>query len=860
MPYPTRSSTKIIKDVVCRVLVVISLLLSLVSCEKEQDKVEDGVSLELAKERKANIGGVTYKLYFSIPADRSEAIMAESTIFFELFDLVPVILDFKEAKENILAVTSSDGRKVPYTFKNEHIIIQPEHLKKGRNELVIQFKAGESSLNRSDDMLYTLLVPDRCRTLMPCFDQPDIKARFKLTLKIPSRWRAVANGEPVRTEYFNDYKLYEFEETKPLSTYLFAFTVGRFSYVERYVGGRWIGIYHRETDTSKINASIPVIAREVSHALDWMENYTGIRYPFDVYNVVAIPDFQYGGMEHPGAVYYRASTMFLDRNADLSAWMKRSDVIAHETAHMWFGDYVTMRWFNDVWLKEVFAGFMSDKIMTQLYPDVNHRLNFFLNHYEPALRTDRTKGTHPILQELDNLKDAGTLYGDIIYHKAPIVMRMLEREISERRLQIGLQRYLRRWSYSNADWDELIKLLESTTGQDLQAWNEIWIKESGAPVIEFQKNGIVMTDESGKNRVWPQAVSVFWDYMGLKRTLIPLRDSLTPFRYGAAVVLPDGDVMGYGCFLPTDFSIRFLDDELGNLNDPLYRAVAWQALYEGVLHKKVKGEFFLKLCIKHLPQEKNNLVVNRTLSFLKIIYSTYLDEGSRQLIQDDLERFCINMVNNKAEGKNKKSYFNTLLSICSSPKSCSYLSSVLKGEQDLPEDVTINEQDKISIAFNLVLRDTSVYEDTKAYIMRTVKNKDLLDRFEYVYPSLSGDKQVRDSVFNALLVRENRVNEVWVEECLRWLNHPRRRMEAEGYVPKLLCALQEIQQTGDIFFPGSWLSAGLAGHTSKNVYTMVNSFLEKHANYPQNLKLKILSNSDHLRRLHSEEENRDRLK
>ena len=101
------------KNVVCRVFVVISLLLGLVSCKKEQDKVEDGVSLELAKERKANIGGVTYKLYFSIPTERSEAIMAESTIFFELFDLVPVILDFKEAKENILSVTSSDGKRIP---------------------------------------------------------------------------------------------------------------------------------------------------------------------------------------------------------------------------------------------------------------------------------------------------------------------------------------------------------------------------------------------------------------------------------------------------------------------------------------------------------------------------------------------------------------------------------------------------------------------------------------------------------------------------------------------------------------------------------------------------------------------------
>ena len=199
-----------------------------------------------------------------------------------------------------------------------------------------------------------------------------------------------------------------------------------------------------------------------------------------------------------------------------------------------------------------------------------------------------------------------------------VVMRMLEREISERQLRIGLQRYLRRWSYSNADWDDLIKLLETTTGKDLQAWNEIWIKESGAPVIEFQKNGIAMIDESGKKRVWPQVISVCWNYMGLKQgTLVPLRDTLTPFRHGESVVLPDGEVLGYGCFLPTEYSIRFLDEELGKIGNPLYRAVGWQLLYEGVLNKKVKGEFFVKLCIKHLPAEKYNRIVNRTLSFLR---------------------------------------------------------------------------------------------------------------------------------------------------------------------------------------------------------------------------------------------------
>lgn len=837
-----------------RLLVIALLLLSLVACENKQNKVEKGVSQELAKERKANIGGVSYKLNFSIPIEKGEIITAESEIFFELLELSPVVLDFKASREQILSITSNGG-KVPYAFKNEHIIIQPKHLKKGRNELTIQFKAGESSLNRSEDLMYTLLVPDRCRTLMPCFDQPDIKARFKLSLKIPARWRAIANGELIRMEYLGQYKLYEFEETKPLSTYLFSFAAGRFEYSERYEAGRWIGVYYRETDTAKVNASVSEIARQVSSSLKWMENYTGIRYPFEVYNVVVIPAFQYGGMEHPGATYYNESLLFLGRDADLTAQMRRSEVIAHETAHMWFGDFVTMKWFDDVWLKEVFAGFMADKIMTQLYPEVNHHLNFYLNHYEPALRTDRTRGTHPILQDLSNLNNAGTLYGDIIYHKAPIVMRMLEREISEYELQVGLRKYLRNWSYSNASWEDLITLLESSSDRNLEGWNEVWIKEAGAPVIEFDKGVIAMIDESGKKRVWPQVISPLVENYGrLQRHVITLKDTLVHVR-PIDVILPDGDVLGYGCFLPTEYMVHFLDNDLSRISDPLYRAVAWQLLYEGVLYKKVKGELFVKLCIKHLPSEKDNLIVNRTLSFLKTIYSTYLDEGGRQLLQDDLERFCMNMMRNSTEEKNRKPYFNTLLTIYASPKVSQFMTGVLK-EEEIIEGVTINDLDRMNIGFNLVLRDSNVYADVKEYVASTVNNKDLLDRFAFVLPSLSGNKAVRDSVFNALLVKENRVNEVWVEGCLRWLNHPRRRMDAEEYIPKVLGTLEEIQETGDIFFPSGWLNASLSGHTSKNVYATVNTFLEKYPNYPQNLKLKILSNSDHLRRLHSESKDR----
>ena len=813
------------------------------ACGEQDSNVEKGVSRELARERKAIVGGVNYNLYFSIPGEREEPVTGEARITFEFTGTSPLVLDFKANKEQILAILSG-GKRVPYTFRNEHIIIRSRHLKEGRNTLDIKFVAGENALNRREDYLYTLLVPDRCRSLMPCFDQPDIKGRFKLALKVPPAWKAVANGEAIREETLRDYTLYEFEETKPLSTYLFAFTAGIFNRSDQYIGGRWVGIYHRENDTTLVNACIPAIANDVRYSLFWMERYTGIAYPFRTYNVVAIPDLQFGGMEHPGATYFNAARLF---NTDELAKMKRSELIAHETAHMWFGNLVTMKWFDDVWLKEVFAGFMADKIVANLYPRVDHQLNFFINHHEPALRTDRTRGTHPIARSLDNLKDAGTLYGDIIYHKAPVVMRMLEQEISPYELQRGLCLYLRRWNYSNADWNDLIRLLQGSAGKDLQAWNAIWVTKKGAPLIEFLDEGIVMRDEWEKGRVWPQRVIAM--RLGLPNLLsIDLVDTLTRYR-DPKLILPNCNATGYGCFLPNESQIRFLNDNLSRVPHPLHRAVAWQELYEGVLYNRLKGESFIRLCMKYLPAETNNLVILEALEFLVTVHNTYIDEGARQLLRGELDSFFITMLFKNQKNINKNTIFNTLLTIYSSPDGGNYFLKVLRG-QYRRDDLPLQEADLVRVAYNIVLRDPSLYNPVKKYITRTIENNDLRERFLYVYPAVSGDKQVRDSVFNALMRVENRANEVWAADALQWLNHPRRKAEAEEYIPGVLSKLQEIHETGDIFFPGNWLKAGLAGHTSKYAYTTVKHFLDKNPNYPENLKLKILVAMDHLRRLH----------
>ena len=186
-------------------------------------------------------------------------------------------------------------------------------------------------------------------------------------------------------------------------------------------------------------------------------------------------------MEHPGAILYNAASLLLDESATQNQLLDRASLIAHETSHMWFGDLVTMRWFNDVWMKEVFANFMAAKIVNPSFPQVNHNLRFLLAHYPGAYQVDRTAGANPIRQPLANLNEAGQLYGAIIYQKAPIVMRQLELIVGERPFRDGLREYLKTYAFGNATWLDLVRILDARTPENLAAWSRAWVEERGRP-------------------------------------------------------------------------------------------------------------------------------------------------------------------------------------------------------------------------------------------------------------------------------------------------------------------------------------------------------------------------------------------
>ncbi len=431
-----------------------------------------GISETLATERAAAIRSLRYELFFRIPESKTESLRGVETIRFELRAERRVVLDFEQKRERVLSI-EANGRSVPFDFVDGHIIIPATVTHAGANAIRIEFLAGDESLNRNNEFLYTLFVPARAHYAFPCFDQPGLKARYSLSLDVPSSWQALANGVEARRESANGRTVVWFAETPPLSTYLFAFAAGKFQVETAERNGRTFRMFHRETDAAKVARNRETIFDLHARSLAWLEEYTGIPYPWGKFDFALIPSFQFGGMEHPGAILYNSPGLLLEESATQNQMLGRASVIAHETAHMWFGDLVTMRWFNDVWMKEVMANFMAAKIVNPSFPEINHDLRFLLTHYPAAYEVDRTGGSNPIRQDLANLSEAGSLYGPIIYDKAPVVMRQLETIVGESGFREGMREYLQQYSFANATWLDLVKILEARNPGQVAQWSRV---------------------------------------------------------------------------------------------------------------------------------------------------------------------------------------------------------------------------------------------------------------------------------------------------------------------------------------------------------------------------------------------------
>ncbi|MET0394558.1 MAG: M1 family aminopeptidase [Chitinophagaceae bacterium] len=819
--------------------------------------VTNGVSKELATVRKQSVSNINYEMMFLIPSAKDSLIEAAESISFTFKKTGrPLQVDFKGTAGQIRSV-SVNNRQIPVHYNNEHLLIDEQHLVNGTNRISILFIAGNQSLNRSDNFLYTLLVPDRARTVFPCFDQPDLKAVFTLGLSLPRHWTAQANGRPYTDSVLKgDTKTCFFENSDTISTYLFAFVAGEFMRHQQPSPYGPVNFLYRETDTAKVNRSLPVICETQINALDFFGEYTGIPYPFQKFDFAAIPSFQYGGMEHVGNVFYRSSTLFLDKGATQNQLNNRASLLAHETAHMWFGDLVTMEWFDDVWVKEVFAQFMADKFNGKEQPAQNFALKFLTQHYPPAYSVDKTAGANPIHQPLDNLKDAGTLYGDIIYHKAPIMMKQLELLIGEDTLRTGLRKYLKKYAFGNCSWDSLVQILDNESHADLKSWNEVWVNRPGRPVLSYRMDyrgnklhSFILTQkpESGTAAIWPQFFTVAFIYkdhidelpVSMQAGSIELTGAAGKEKPLAVIVNSSGE--GYGVF-PVDTAVL---THLTLLTDPVMRASVYISLYENMLNKTaITPAALLQFYMQNALQEKEELTLRVVIRQMSTIFWRFLSPDQRIRLTPALEEKIWKAVMQETVPGRKKVLFSLYQSVALSDAAKGRLYAIWKDRQP-PANLILTDDDYITLAMELAVRDFSEKGILNTQLSR-ISDADRKSRLAFMLPALSPDSRVRDSFFVFLQQKENRRKEEWVTTALGYLHHPLRTATSIRYLAASLELIEEIQATGDIFFPAGWLHATLDGYQQPEAAKIVTAFLDTHKNLNPKLKAKVLQAADEL--------------
>ena len=808
--------------------ILLMIFLSMMVLSTHAQMLSKGVPKELADHRKVNISNVVYDLTFNIPSNLSHKVTGTAIISFDLKEQEDLILDFQGEFNGTAHVyygkKNNKRRSFEALYKDEHIIIPMRQLQAGKNKIELNFTCQDKALNRNKDYVYTLFVPDLARSVFPCFDQPDLRAVFVTTLHTPSGWKTMTSDNSCQ-----------------LPTYLYSFVAGNFQEKTGTRNGRLMRALYRETDPAKV-AQLDKVFDETSQALKWMEGYTSIACPFKEYGMVILPNYQFGGMEHPGAIQLSDRRIFLEKNATQEEELYRTELIAHEIAHLWFGDLVSLKWFGDVWTKEVLANFMASKITRRQYKGIDHDLNFLKTFQNAAIAIDRTDGTHAIAQELNNLNHASLLYDNIIYDKAPVMMRMMEQVMGAPAMQNGLNRFLIDHQFDNASWDDLIKALDKTApSAGVKKFSDIWVKQKGMHNIHtsYKDGEIVVTqpDPLQHGIFWPQqsAVTATYDLTASQTLTVDMQKPTMTFKVPGrpSYIIPNSNGKGYGRFTLDDNYTRQMPKRLITTRNDLNRYALLQVIHDNYLMGKISPSYFSEL-YRLMVKERNPQIMSTAIEHMfKILEDVNVDQRAA------LELCMMDLLNENRTNECHQYIIRKMSTCVSSPEVLDQIESIWRNHND----PLLNEHDYMEIAYRLAIMHPQQWQEILSTQRARLTTDDLKNEFDYVCRACNPDENQRLQLFNDLLRPENRQKEPWAIAMLRLLNSDVFEPQSNGYIESSLKSLEYIQQTSDIFFPSKWMKALMAGHKSREAAQAIDSFIKATPNYPSNLKNIVLEAS-----------------
>lgn len=550
-----------------------------------------------------------------------------------------------------------------------------EDLAGGENVLVVDAQCAYSrtgeGMHRFVDpedgevYLYTQYEPADARRVFANFEQPDLKAPYRFQVTAPEGWRVWSNG----AEESQEGEVHRFAETLPISTYITVVVAGPYHYVSDH--------YTRTFDDgSKLEVPLGAMCRKglaryfdaddvflvTKQGLDFFHDHFDFPYPFGKYDQAFVPEYNLGAMENPGLVTFREEYIYRGKVTSAS-YERRANVVLHEMAHMWFGDLVTMQWWDDLWLKESFADFMGTFSMVEATRFTNGWITFANNRKAWAYRADQLPSTHPITADIRDLEDAKLNFDGITYAKGASVLKQLVAYVGRDAFLEGARRYFKQHAYGNTQLGDLLSVLAETSGRDMTAWSRAWLQTAGVnvltPAVTYDGEGriaeLAVVQEAvashpelrphrvavGLYRLSPEGGLVRYaraeaDVAGERTVVAELAGSERP-----DLVLVNDDDLTY-CKVRFDaVSLATLREHLGDITDPLARALCWSALWNMTRDALLPARDFVSLVLSSAGRESDIGVLQMLHAWAQSALVHYAapawrEEGGRALAEGAL--------------------------------------------------------------------------------------------------------------------------------------------------------------------------------------------------------------------------------
>ncbi|WP_246051920.1 aminopeptidase N [Leptospira idonii] len=649
-----------------------------------------------AEARSGLISDVHYKL--NVLLTKEDHFSGTVEIRFESNDNKDVRIDYFSGKVNSLLLNNEDLTEKTKP-KDGFILIPGNFVSIGKNLVQIRF---ETPYSRTGNGLHKFTDPDdkeiyiysqfeafHANKMFPCFDQPDLKATYQLTVEAPKSWKVISSNlqENISPAASNENSIHTFPQTKKFSTYVFSLHAGPYQFWEDKHDQIPLKLYVRKSLAKYVDPKDWF--NFTKEGFTFFESYFGIPYPFEKYDQVIVPEFNFGAMENVGAVTF--SERFVHRTTSTRAERENlSDVILHEMAHMWFGDLVTMKWWNGLWLNESFATYMASLAQAKNSEFKETWESFFEKMKQWAYDEDSYSTNHPVEAKVANTEEAFTQFDGITYGKGASVIKQLVFFIGEEAFQRGVHNYLQKYSYSNSSLADFLRELEFASGFPLKKWSKDWLETKGTNEIEFMNIckdqdliwKIVQSAPGPSNKLRDHKISIgvySIEYAASdnpeeqKRLAYESFSTVYGGRATASVnkvktcpnfILVNDEDHDFVVWKWDQFQLEDLKFILTKDKDSFRKLILWTSFYNQILLGKATFEDFYYLSAEVLPKEENIKIKKWVLSKLSsnrehsFFYSRFwYPAPQRNSDLSKLSEFLWNGLNAAKQGSDEQRYW-----------------------------------------------------------------------------------------------------------------------------------------------------------------------------------------------------------